>query len=172
MKARNTATFGLLVAFLVAGINTTGSAKLLQPNAQNSTSPAASAPVAPELAAADQKVSKAKEQWDTARKQLEAARALVKAAEADFKAARAAREALALQLKADGLAGASGLKQIAAQTPTVSSDASQPRLTSAPVAQPAQPVQPTAQVQQEAPANTQAADFNSEAAQGDAPQLR
>jgi hypothetical protein len=146
MKARKTATFGLLVAFLVAGTNTAGGAKLLQPNGQNNASPAASAPVAPELAAADQKVTKAKEQWDTAKKQLEAARALVKAAEADFKAARAAREALALQLKADGLAGASGLKQIAAQTPTVNAEASQPRLTVAPVAQPVQAAQTAPQV--------------------------
>lgn len=115
MKARHTLIISLLSSISLLGLGTTCGAKLIQPAAKKSAKTESSAPLAPELQSADLKISKAKEQLETAKKQLEAARALVRAAEADFKAARAAREALALQLKADGLAGASGLKQIAAQ---------------------------------------------------------
>lgn len=166
MKVRNTVKYSLLAGLIILTSSTAGGAKLLGGGPKKAPSPAASEPVGPELAAADQKVAKAKEQWDTAKKQLEAAKALLRAAEADYKAAIAAREALSLQLKADGLAGASGLKQLAEKPAVPAAETNQPtRLTTAPA--------PTTEAAQAQP--QQQGEFNVESAQQptpDAPQLR
>jgi hypothetical protein len=154
MKAQKSVVLSILAGCLLLGTNTAYGAKTSKPiTAHKPASPAIAAPEAPELTAADQKVTKAKEQLETAKKQLEAARALVRAAEADFKAARAAREALALQLKADGLADASGLKQLAVAGATNTNKTT-----------PAQGLAPAQ--------TTQQSDFSAEQSNSDTPQLR
>lgn len=164
MKARNPATIGLLVGLLITSGSTTCGAKFLR--GDNKTAAPAQAELnTPELAAADEKVAKAKEQWDTARKQLEAAKALLRAAEADYKAAVAAREALALKTKAQGLADASGLNQVAAKPAPENSTAGDgsSRLSAASAPQPAQDLSPT---------RIQQGDFNAEPVQSETVQLR
>ena len=188
MKARNTLKISLLAGLFLLTTSTTCGAKLLPGSSKPAPSPAVSAPEAPELVAADNKVSKAKDQWETAKKQLEAARALVRAAEADYKAAKAAREALALQLKADGLAEDSGLKQLAARAqsePAVttgggaanttagtnaSAAASITRLTTAPA--PSADQQPAQTDSTHVQMPTDFAADQSQQSAGDAPQLR
>ncbi len=163
MKARNTVTIGLLASCLLVSSSTTCGAKLLKSSHKQPAQAAASTPqvpAAPELVAADQKVAKAREQLDTAHKQLEAAKALVRAGEADYKASKAAREALTLQLKADKLADTSGLKQLASQAASPSS-------------QPAPTTTTTVPVQQDtAGVRVQQGDFNAEPAPSSLPQLR
>src|SRR5262249_14795414 len=77
---------------------------------QTPTISATSTPATPEIAAADDKVNRAKEQLETAKKQLDAARAMLRAANADYKAAIADRQALELRTTAQDLANSSGLQ--------------------------------------------------------------
>ena len=162
MKAKNLLIISVLSGLMLLSCSTTCGARLLPKKAEAAP---VETPATPELAAADERVGKARTQLETARKQLEAARAMLRAAEADYRAAKAAREALALQTKAQGLADASGLGKLAAQTGATSPAAAPPP--AAPVATPAAAPADLSQTR------IQQVDFNAEpAAVGDPVQLR